>query len=141
MTWRPALSLIPAVCIATAVAGAVPAQADEVDPGDSPEPSVCHFSLSPPQLVDWPSGGQAVQATIAPRTCDGVAEPANSSLCLREIGVGTTTCDDSFAWIPAEVVVPLRPGQQYTVTGDGCSLAVASQEQICEPAGPFTATF
>ena len=127
-------TLAGAMSGATVVASASPAD-------ESTEAVGCEYTLTPPELVLLPGGGQAVRATLNPTTCSPSAQPTDVMVCIRPPQNGGN-CKKLPGWQKVEVFVPATPSDAtFTATGQGCWQDVLGSFQSgCRATGPISTT-
>jgi hypothetical protein len=126
-------SMVLAVTVAFALAGAVPAKAE-------PPPPPCSYTLSGPQVVQL-SGTNVVTATLSPAGCNQSVGYLMVACVQLQGSDGPGQCAQQNGILTAQVFYqPYRPGATYIATGRGCANTGNPPQQVCQPMGPFTAT-
>jgi hypothetical protein len=106
----------------------------------------CSFALSAPQHTTLPGGATGITATAQATKCAGMAQPVKVTVCLSS-PAGAAVCDTKYAWVTAKAFLgSTQPGEKFTVTGTGCSLAPdpdadsAPSAGSCQSLGPLEDT-
>jgi hypothetical protein len=134
MRW---LAVLPAVA-SMAIAGVAVASVAGAEP--SSEPTICSYTLSPPQLVQV-SSVTMVTATVTAGGCQGPANPAGMIACVTAAGDQTAgQCKNEWGNTTVQVYYPYRPGVTYTSKGSGCAAVARPPSSICTSLGPYTAS-
>ncbi len=105
------------------------------------QPPSCSFTLTPPQVVQV-SGADMVTATVTMGSCEGLAAPSSSAVCIQADGSETAPqCAEGKGLLTAQVFyAPYRPGMTYVSDGRGCAVVTAPPSSVCQTVGPYTAT-
>ncbi|MGX9791965.1 hypothetical protein [Mycobacterium sp. MMS18-G62] len=126
-------SIVLAVTVAMALAGAAPAKAEPAQPP-------CSYTLSGPQVVQL-SGTNTVTATLSPAGCDRSVAYMTVACVQLQGSDGPGQCAQQNGILMAQVFYqPYRPGATYIATGRGCANTGNPPKPVCQPLGPVTAT-
>jgi hypothetical protein len=126
------LTLVAVSLAMAAVGGTAPANS---------QPPACGYTLSPPQVVQTPSGS-TVTATVTLVDCAGSFRPELSVACVHVAGQDSQgVCAQARGPAVAQAYFqPYQPGATYISSGRGCgTLYYDMLEPNCQPLGPINA--
>jgi hypothetical protein len=95
----------------------------------------CTYELSPPQLTTL-SGGVQVTASLAPKSCDGTAQPWMTTVCVSSAS-SPGRCETTNAWSAARVFVDPTDRDGYLSYGKGCVNSGKPPTTTCTDYGPL----
>ncbi|AMO62780.1 Uncharacterised protein [Mycolicibacterium phlei] len=107
--------------------------------GAQPLPPPCHYTLSPPQVVQG-DGGSRVTATVSFDACGAPFQPAVSVVCVHLAGPSSQgSCAQARGPATAQVFFePYEPGATYIASGRGCGKVFEDAiEPNCQILGPI----